>query len=126
MDERSRHARTIAARLLAGLAAIPGALPIPLSRTAVDERFSPYIISMAFPGLAGETMVRILDDEGISISTGSACSSAKKERRIMDAMGLDRELSLAAVRVSTGSATTVSDVDLFLEHAQAAYKRYKT
>ncbi len=126
LAERQRHAHALMTRLLDGLGAIPGALPVPLSRTPLDGRYSPYIVSMAFPGLAGETMVRILDDGGISVSTGSACSSAKKERRVMDAMGLPGDISLAVVRVSTGPSTTAADIDLFLERAQAAYKRYKT
>ena len=125
MDESLHRARELERILLQGLAAIPGALPVPLSRTPGDERFSPYIVSMAFPGLGGETMVRALDDEGIAVSTGSACSSGSGKRRVLDAMGLDPDLAFSTIRVSTGRDTVPADVHRFLDTASALYRRLK-
>jgi cysteine desulfurase len=112
--------------LIDGVRSIPGAVIVPLSRLPGDTRYSPYIASIAFPGLGGETMARILDDEGIQVSTGSACSGGTKGRRVLDAMGVDPEVSFASIRVSTGRDTTKDDVYAFLEHASAAYLKYKT
>ena len=111
-----------------GVAAIPGAVILPEGRKAGDERYSPYILSLAFPGLSGEVLVRVLADEGIATSTGSACSSnsKRKGRRVLTAMGVDEGLSLSAIRVSTGELTTEAEVDRFLESAQAAYRKLKT
>jgi cysteine desulfurase len=105
--------------LFDGVRSIHGAVVVPLSRVPGDARYSPYIACIAFPGLGGETMARILDDEGIQVSTGSACSGGTKGRRVLDAMGLDPDLSFASIRVSTGRDTTAEDVYAFLEHARS-------
>jgi cysteine desulfurase len=125
---RARHARDLEARLLDGLSAIPGALPLPAGRKAGDSRYSPYILSVAFPGLSGEVLVRALSDEGVAVSTGSACSSNSRRsgRRVLAAMGLGEALSLSAIRVSTGELTTEADIDRFLELSALAYRRLKT
>jgi cysteine desulfurase len=126
--ERGAQARALEARLLNGLASIAGALPLPVGRIAGDRRYSPYILSLAFPGLSGEVLVRALSDSGVAVSTGSACSanSKRKGRRVLRAMGLGEELSLSAIRVSTGELTTDAEIDRFLEAAETAYRRLKT
>jgi len=111
--------------LLDGLRSIPGAAPLPLSRRPGDDRYSPYIVCATFPGIGGEILARLLDEAGIAVATGAACSGAKKERRVLDAMGVSRELSFSSIRISTGRDTTISDIDLFLERAAAAYARYR-
>ncbi|PKL08626.1 MAG: cysteine desulfurase, partial [Spirochaetae bacterium HGW-Spirochaetae-7] len=120
------HALKLEAMLLDGIRSIPGATVIPQGRTAGDPRWSPYIACVGFPGLGGETMARLLDDEGIWVSTGAACSGAKKERRVLDAMGVDRELSFSSIRVSTGRDSTEADIVAFLEHAGSCYARFRT
>jgi cysteine desulfurase len=128
LAQNAAHARALEERLLSGLALIPGALPLPLGRTAGDERYSPYILSAAFPGLSGEVLSRALADRGIAVSTGSACSSNSRRsgRRVLQAMGLQEGLSLSAIRISTGFLSSASDIDLFLEAADAEYRRLKT
>lgn len=118
-------AREFEKALIAGIKAIPGATPIPVSRKAGDERYSPYIIHAAFPGLGGEVLCRLLDEQGIAVSTGAACSSAKKERRVLDAMGVDRALSFSSIRISTGRDTTIADIDEFLDRAATLHARYR-
>jgi cysteine desulfurase len=88
----------------------------------------PTILSIAFPGLAGEVMVRALSDEGIAVSTGAACSSNSKRsgRRVLEAMGLESELALSSIRVSTGRTTTEADIDRFLETAASVYAKLRT
>jgi Cysteine sulfinate desulfinase/cysteine desulfurase and related enzymes len=125
---RVASARELESRLFAGLAAIPGALPLPLGRASGDERYSPFVLSIAFPGLSGEVLVRALSDKGIAVSTGSACSSNAKHagRRVLEAMGLPAPLALSAIRVSTGELTAGRDIDAFLEAAADAYRLLKT
>jgi cysteine desulfurase len=127
LEQGAARARSLEARLLAGLSSIPGALPLPLGRTPLDERYSPYILSAAFPGLSGEVLARSLSDSGIAVSTGSACSSNAKrgDRRIMRAMGLPEDIAISAIRVSTGEGSDESDIDAFLEAASDAYRRLK-
>jgi cysteine desulfurase len=127
-DARMALARKLEARLLSGIAAIPGALALPSGRVAGDPRYSPFILSIAFPGLSGEVLVRALSDSGIAVSTGSACSSNSKRsgRRVIEAMGVAPRLALSAIRVSTGDLTTCAEIDIFLEAASDAYRRLKT
>jgi cysteine desulfurase len=126
--QRITLARSLETRLLGGLAAIPGALALPLGRKAGDERYSPFIASLAFPGLSGEVLARELSDQGVALSTGSACSSnsKRKGRRVLSAMGLSEDLSLSSIRVSTGELSSAEDIDRFLEAASTAYRRLKT
>jgi cysteine desulfurase len=126
LNTNYQRARALETRLLEGLKSIAGAVALPLGRQPGDPRFSPYIMSVAFPGLGGETMARVLDDQGIAVSTGSACSHGSKERRILDAQGLSPDLSFSYLRVSTGRDSRAEDIDLFLERAATAYARYKT
>ena len=70
-------------------------------------------------------LCRLLDEQGIAVSTGAACSSAKKERRVLDAMGVDRELSFSSIRISTGRDTTIADIDELLDRAATLHARYR-
>lgn len=120
------RARGLERLLLEGVASIPGATVLPTCRQAGDERYSPFIACLAFPGLGAETMVRLLDDAGVYVSAGAACSGAKKERRVLDAMGVQRDLSFSALRVSFGRDTSEACITAFLETASRAYARYRT
>jgi cysteine desulfurase len=127
LAERRAAARILEERLLAGLRAIPGAAPLPLGRLAGDGRYSPFVLSAAFPGLSGEVFARALSDAGIAVSTGSACSTnaRRKGRRVLEAMGLDPELAFSSIRLSWGELTSAADMDAFLEAAEGIYQRLK-
>ena len=118
LDERSRRARGLMDGLLAGLLSLPGCRILPEGRGAVlpPERFSPYILSAAFPPVPGEVLVRVMESEGFLISTGAACSSRKKERtRVLESMGVARELAASSVRISIGPATPAAELEGLLE-----------
>lgn len=117
--------RMLESRLIDGSRAIGGCAVLPEGRMAGDPRYSPYIVPLAFPGLGAETLVRALDDEGILVSAGAACSGASKERRVYDAMRTPPDLSFSAVRVSFGRDSAAEDVDRFLETASKLYARYR-
>lgn len=71
---------------------------------------------VALPGSAAETLVIKLDLSGIAVSAGSACSSGKVgASHVLEAMGLPKDLSRAAIRISLGWCSTREDVDVFLE-----------
>ena len=68
------------------------------------------------PGLKAETAVIGFDLEGISVSSGSACSSGKVQpSHVLEAMGVDGELAQGAVRLSLGWSTSEEDIDLALQ-----------
>lgn len=67
------------------------------------------------PNLNAMTMMMALDLAGISVSTGSACSSGKSnENRIIKSMGLSSIAPKGALRVSFGYKSTNKDVDQIL------------
>ena len=50
-----------------------------------EENGSPYILNCSFEGVKGEVLLHALENEGIYVATGSACSSrAKKKNKIVD------------------------------------------
>lgn len=73
-------------------------------------------ICVALPETRAETTVIALDLAGVSVSAGAACSSGKvAESHVLRAMGLDRAVSEAAIRISLGWNSTKEDVQSFLD-----------
>ena len=69
----------------------------------------------AVPDAASMTLMMALDLEGVSVSTGTACSSGKVgASRAITAMGRSDEAPKGAIRVSLGKDTTTEDVDAFI------------
>lgn len=67
------------------------------------------------PGVTNSVAFMGLDLEGVSVSTGSACTSGKVTRsHVLDAMGVDPQIGQCAIRVSLGWSSTKDDVDAFL------------
>lgn len=72
-------------------------------------------VNFAVPGLGNAVAMMGLDLMGISISSGSACSSGKVgPSHVLKAMGVSPELAGCALRVSLGWTTTEEEVDAFL------------
>jgi cysteine desulfurase len=72
----------------------------------------PNTLAFAIPGLSAETLLMALDLAGISISSGSACSSGKVQAsHVLAAMGIAPELAKGALRISMGWSTTPADID---------------
>jgi cysteine desulfurase len=113
LEERGRRAQSLMDGLLAGLRALERCRVLPEGRGAglPAGHFSPYILSAAFPPVPGEVLVRVMESEGFLISTGAACSSRKKERtRVLENMGVPRELASSSVRISIGPVTTEAEL----------------
>jgi cysteine desulfurase len=55
-------------------------------------------------GVRGDTLVALLDQEGIAVAAGSACASGEADpSHVLSAMGVPRERALGALRVSFGA-----------------------
>ncbi|MGM0594559.1 MAG: cysteine desulfurase family protein [Pseudomonadota bacterium] len=66
---------------------------------------------IAVPGLEGQTLIMALDQQGIAVSSGSACGSEHTEPSpVLKAMGVDNGLAQGAIRISLGKDTTERDV----------------
>lgn len=83
---------------------------------AADAPRLPNTVLFGAPGLRAETAVIGFDLEGISVSSGSACSSGKVQpSHVIEAMGFGPELTRSGIRVSLGWETTETDIERFLE-----------
>lgn len=71
----------------------------------------PNTVALAKPGISQEVMLMKLDLAGFAVSAGSACSSGRIEpSHVLLAMGVDKGLAGAAIRISGGWATTEAEI----------------
>jgi cysteine desulfurase len=76
----------------------------------------PNIAHLLIKGVEGEAMLLQLDNQGFSVSTGSACSSGSLEpSHVLLSIGCPPEIAHGSLRLSLGRFTTDADVDRFLE-----------
>lgn len=87
------------------LSKIPSCTIVPEGRLENSSLYSPYVVQAAFKNIPGNVMLRALDAKGFYISTGSACSSKKASRPILEAMGIQKDIRETAVRFSFGPHT---------------------
>jgi cysteine desulfurase NifS len=80
------------------------------------EEQLPNTISITLPGFRGESIVTLLSQHGIFISSGSACKSGSpKPSATLLAMGLTEEQAHCTIRISLGIHTTEADVKRTLD-----------
>jgi cysteine desulfurase len=72
---------------------------------------APHMLTVCVPGADSEALLMHLDLAGIAAGSGSACTTGTVEpSHVLAAMGVPRELAIAAVRFSLGRETTADDV----------------
>jgi cysteine desulfurase len=80
-------------------------------RIAGDVATLPNTLLTAFPGAEGETLLIGLDLEGVSASSGSACTAGSLEpSHVLLAMGLEPRVAGSALRFSVGPETDAEDI----------------
>ena len=82
---------------------------------------SPYILSISFKGVKGETLVHMMEQYGILISTGSACSSKKAGNRVLEALDINHNDIIGSVRVSFSRYNTMEEVDFASKTLKKCY-----
>ena len=76
------------------------------------EHRHPGNANITFEYIEGEAILLLLNQAGISVSTGSACSSASLEpSHVLSALGVPVEMIHGTVRFTIGDMTTLEDVD---------------
>jgi cysteine desulfurase len=123
VSRRKEHAERVAAirdRLVEGvLSAVPGAR---LNGDPVDRL--PGNAHFGFPGCEGDSLLMLLDAQGVEVSTGSACSSGvARPSHVLVAMGQDEVTARGSLRFSLGHTSTDADVDALLAVLPAVVER---
>jgi len=69
-------------------------------------------LHLRFAGIESEALVVLLDEAGVAVSAGAACSSGAVEAsHVLESMGFSREEATGGIRISLGATTTEADID---------------
>lgn len=73
-------------------------------------------VQISIPGIDGETLLMLLDQRGVAVSSGSACHAGSGEpSHVLLAMGVDHYVARGAIRVSFSKENSLTDVDTCLK-----------
>jgi len=102
-------------------------LKIPNTRlNGSREKRLPNNVNISISGVEGESLVIALDQYGIAVSTGSACSSKDlKPSHVLLAIGLSPKEAHGSLRITLGRFTTEEEVDYFLKILPKVVKRLR-
>lgn len=115
--EEAARQSVLQAQLEKGLGGISAKIQI----NSTSKRRLPNIVNFSIPGVDGERLVMMLDERGIQVATGAACSASSDEPSyVLRSIGLSEELATGSIRVSMGSRTNEQHVLEFLKQFRAA------
>ena len=112
MEENFRYLFTLKKRLADGLKDFKD---VQINGPAVEDGV-PHILNASFLGIRSEVLLHALEDKGIFVSSGSACSMHKrKPSGVLTALGLETDRRESALRFSFSRYNTLQEVDDTLE-----------
>lgn len=77
-----------------------------------DQAGAPHIVSVSFAGVRSEVLLHALEDRGVYVSAGSACSAHKRgSSATLNAIGLDKKLLDSTLRFSFSVESTQEEAD---------------
>jgi cysteine desulfurase len=86
----------------------------------------PNNVNISFEFIEGESMLLLLDMQGISASSGSACTSGSLDpSHVLLALGLVHEMAHGSLRLTLGKETTEKDIDEVLEKLPPIIERLR-
>ena len=111
--ERDTEAARLTAlrdRLIAGLWEIPHS-----ALNGDSEKRLPGNVSFCFEGIEGESLLLLLDEKGISASSGSACTSGSLDpSHVLLAIGRVHDVAHGSLRLTLGRENTPEDVEYII------------
>ena len=114
MEKNAAHMSTLRDRLIQGIGAIPHSA---LNGDAVKRL--PGNVNFCFEGIEGESLLLLLDDRGISASSGSACTSGSLDpSHVLLAIGRVHDVAHGSLRLSIGEDTTEEDADYIIQNVK--------
>ena len=106
-DAEAARLTVLRDRLIAGLNEIPHS-----SLNGDAEKRLPGNVSFCFEGIEGESLLLLLDEKGISASSGSACTSGSLDpSHVLLAIGRVHDVAHGSLRLTLGRENTPEDVD---------------
>lgn len=107
-DARIEKLYTLRERLIAGLKLLGGVT----INGSEDRTNAPQIVSASFEGVRSEVLLHALEDKGVYVSSGSACSSNHPGiSGTLKGIGVKKELLDSTIRFSLGDLNTEEEVD---------------
>ena len=111
-DEKIEHMYQLKERLAEGFLKLPD---VRLNGMEIREG-APQILSASFLGVRSEVLLHTLEEKGIYVSAGSACSSHKRKAAgTLSAMGMEAAQRESTLRFSFSEENTFEEVDYVLE-----------
>ena len=111
MNSTSPHVKEMRDRLIAGLKEIPHS-----AINGDEESRLPSNVNFCFEGIEGESLLLLLDQKGISASSGSACTSGSLDpSHVLLAIGRVHDVAHGSLRLSLGEDTTEEQVDYLVK-----------
>ena len=87
--------------------------------------FAPNILTVAFKDVRGEVLLHDIEDSGILVGIGSACSS-HHESRFKGLLGLDERHKDGIIRFSTSYESDINDIDFVVSTIKASLETLTT
>ncbi|MEF9938631.1 MAG: cysteine desulfurase family protein [Clostridium sp.] len=111
-EEKAEQLYRLRERLIAGLKTMDGVA----IHGYEDRRNAPQVVSAGFEGVKSEVLLHALEDKGIYVSSGSACSSNHPGvSGTLRGIGVKKELLDSTLRFSFGMYNTEEEVDYCIE-----------
>jgi cysteine desulfurase len=92
----------------------------------LSEKFSPYILNVSFKGVRGEVLLHFLEEAGIYVSTGSACSSKEREKHggsyVLRALELSKDEIQGGIRFSFSDDSNEEEVNYVIDNLNKGLK----
>jgi cysteine desulfurase len=121
--ERARETARLANLRDDAIVRIQQAVPSAVLRGSRENRLDNNI-NFTFPGCQSDSLLFLLDEQGISVSTGSACQAGVAQpSHVLLAMGLTEADAHSALRITLGHTTTEADLDRLVEALPGVYER---
>ncbi len=111
IDENAQHIIPLRDKLIDGLNSI--------SYSELNgDRYKrvPATVNFCFEGIEGESLLLLLDDKGIAVSSGSACTSGSLDpSHVLLAIGRPHEVAHGSLRISLGDDITEEEIDYIIK-----------
>lgn len=89
------------------------------------ENSSPYILTVSAVGLRGEVVMHALEQEGVIVGNGSACSSKNRYSRVLEACGYKHDILDGVIRISFSTDNDLEQVKKAVEIINSTARKLK-